>query len=359
MGKQLAQDASASISGIIYQYYLAVEWCFKLDINQSLLIEKDGDIAIPDEANIEVKHFANPLTDAHKNIWNTLANWLEPSFDISKYPKLILITTQNIGVNSQLLNWKEKDLEERLTVIDDILSRKTLNTKQKEVLSFRQTQRFEEVISKFEIYDCSSMLSEKYHSIANQYCKGVPAGNRGRVLNGLIGWLLSPEVVGNQWEVSEKGFSDEVALLNDKFRKSTRVFPKKPSPDNYTVNSSQDSLYLQKIRDIEYLSELDQAHSSYCEALTVAKEEFQLGTRLEYFDEYQEEIVEVFKRKHKKSRKKVSEPILDSQYFYDEVMEDEGPELESYTKRPYRWFRDGVLHINMNDINKNLKWKLK
>jgi len=53
LGKQLAQDASASISGIIYQYYLAVEWCFKLDINQSLLIEKDGDIAIPDEANIK------------------------------------------------------------------------------------------------------------------------------------------------------------------------------------------------------------------------------------------------------------------------------------------------------------------
>ncbi|CAM4363214.1 MULTISPECIES: hypothetical protein [Pseudoalteromonas] len=359
MNKKLAQDASASIAGIIYQYYLAVEWCFRLDTNQSLLIEKDGDIAMSDEANVEVKHFSDPLTDSHKNIWNTLANWLEPSFDTSKYPKLILITTQKISTNSQLLDWKDKSITERIDIIDKILSRTTLNDKQEKVKSYRLEQKFKEVISKFEIYDSSSAIPEKYYSIANEYCKAVPSNNRGRVLNGLLGLLISPDIVGNQWEISERSFSDEFALLNEKFRQSTRVFPKKPDPDQYTVNSPQDSLYLQKIRDIEYLSELNLAHSSYCEALTVINEEFQFGTKLEYFDSYQEEIIGIFERKQKKASKKVTEPILDSQDFYDEVMGEEGPELESYPKRPYRWFRDGILHINMDDVNKNLKWKLK
>lgn len=360
MDKKLAHDASTSISGIIYQYYLAVEWCFSLSSNQSLFIEKDGDLAIPNEANIEVKHFADPLTDAHKNIWNTLANWLDPKFDIVKYPKLILLTTQAIGVNSKLINWKDKNLEERLEVIDEILSRKSLNDKQKKVLSYRQDNRFKEIISKFEIYDSSSVLDEKYHFLTNQYGKGVPPTNRGRLLNGMIGWFISPNViVENQWEITEKDFSDEFALLNDKFSQNTRHFPRKPTSDDFIVKSSPNSLYLQKIRDIDYLTELDQAHSNYCEALTVVKDEFQHGTRQEYFDDYQGEVIEVFKRRYKRASREVSSPILESQYFYDDILGEEGPEFETYSKRPYRWFRDGVLHVNMNDSSAKLKWKLK
>ncbi|XQW84076.1 hypothetical protein ACOYR1_13135 [Thalassotalea piscium] len=273
-------------------------------------------MAIPNEANVEVKHFADPLTDAHKNIWNTLANWLDPNFDVAKYPKLILLTTQVIGVNSKLINWKDKSLKERVKVIDEILSRKTLNDKQKKVFSYRQDKKFEEVISKFEIYDSSFILEDKYHSLANQYGKSVPLVNRGRLINGVIGWFISPNViVENQWEITEKDFADELSLLNDKFSQNTRHFPRKPASEDFQVKSSPNSLYRQKIRDIGYLTELDQAHSNYCEALTVVKDEFQHGTRQEYFDDYQGEVIEVFKRRYKRANREVSNPMLSLNIF--------------------------------------------
>ncbi|KTF16022.1 hypothetical protein [Pseudoalteromonas sp. H105] len=361
MKKTVAHDASASIKGIIYQFYLAIEWCFKLKPNQSLLFEKDGDIAIPDEANIEVKHFIDPLTDSHKNLWNTLANWLDPAFDHSTYSKLILITTQKIGSNSKLADWQSKSLEKRLKIITDILTTKdSLNAKQKKVEPFLNSTKLADIIEKFEIYDCSDVIEDKYFSLVHQIGKGVPESNRTRLMNGLVGWLISPEVaVDDNWEVTEKSFATEFDLLESQFKQHTRIFPHKPITEDFTVTSATDSLYLQKIRDIEYHDEIDLAHSSYCEVLTVVSEEFEQGTRQKYFDSYQSEVISAFERKHKKTSKKVDDVIVDSQIFYDDVLESESPEFETYNRRPDRWFRDGVLHVNMDDESLDLKWKLK
>ena len=60
----------------------------------------------------------------------------------------------------------------------------------------------------------------------------------------------------------------------------------------------------------------------------------------------------------KKTSKKVDDVIVDSQIFYDDVLESESPEFETYNRRPDRWFRDGVLHVNMDDESLDLKWKL-
>ena len=78
--KRLDQDASSSIAGIIYQFYITVEKCFELSKGKKLHIEKYGDITVNGEYQIEVKKFKDNLTDSHKNLWNTINNWLKEDF---------------------------------------------------------------------------------------------------------------------------------------------------------------------------------------------------------------------------------------------------------------------------------------
>ena len=105
-------DASASIKGTIYQFYVALEKCFNLLKNENIYIEKYGDITSNSE-QIEVKHYQKCLTNLDKNFWNTLKNWLQDDFDISSYKNLILLTTQDMGNKCLFKDWNEKKIQDK------------------------------------------------------------------------------------------------------------------------------------------------------------------------------------------------------------------------------------------------------
>ena len=82
---KLGFDASESVEGIIYQFYVALDRCFKLKESESLYVEREGDVSTATE-QLEVKRYNDALTDSHINFWNTLNNWLTP-----------LLTVRNIN----------------------------------------------------------------------------------------------------------------------------------------------------------------------------------------------------------------------------------------------------------------------
>ena len=90
--KKLSNDATSSISGTIYQICVALERAFMLEEGQKLWIEKFGDVTVSGHEQVETKQYSDSLTDSHPNFWNTLKNWLLPSFNPAGYIHLTLLT---------------------------------------------------------------------------------------------------------------------------------------------------------------------------------------------------------------------------------------------------------------------------
>ncbi|NCD00414.1 MAG: hypothetical protein EOL95_12045 [Bacteroidia bacterium] len=87
VSEKLHHDATETIRPIFYQCYVALEKCFNLLENESVYIEKYGDVTVLSEtasSQTEVKNYKKDLTNLDHNIWNTLKNWLNDP-NIIKY----------------------------------------------------------------------------------------------------------------------------------------------------------------------------------------------------------------------------------------------------------------------------------
>ncbi len=113
-------EARKLFEAIKYQIHVAIEYCHKLEDDQSLWIEVYGDVAVDNEGAVEVKMWEDDLSDGHSNFWNTLHNWLKPAFDHHRFKELILLTTQSFGSRSKLSTWNESDAAQRLILLNSI-----------------------------------------------------------------------------------------------------------------------------------------------------------------------------------------------------------------------------------------------
>jgi hypothetical protein len=119
MSKELAHDATKTITPIFYQCYIALEKCFDLMENESVYIETYGDVTVVSEnesSQTEVKNYEKDLTDLSHNIWKTLKNWLNDP-NITSYKNLILLTTQNLGTTTAFNEeqWGQAPLNDKHT----------------------------------------------------------------------------------------------------------------------------------------------------------------------------------------------------------------------------------------------------
>ena len=136
----IRSDASPQIAGFLYQFVIAVDYCFRLQPGQSLYIEKYGDVAIKSDGSfdgkaidtsVEVKLYADELGVRHHNLLNTLYNWLEDDFHYASYRNLIIYTTQPIAKNSVLIGWEKMTPEQRLKVVTNAYTAYLKDNKEK------------------------------------------------------------------------------------------------------------------------------------------------------------------------------------------------------------------------------------
>src|ERR1035437_5122903 len=276
-------DATATIKGTIYQFYVAVEKCFELVEGEKVRIEKDDDVSTQNQ-QIEVKQYESDLSDSHENIWKTLKNWLDSKFDHSGYKSLILLTTQSIGIKSTLANWNNKTTDEDLTVLKDIYSKakvrddkrkeKDKNTPQSDsyklmnyVFSPENTEKLTSILEKFSIADSSLMALDYYERIKQVYCKGISPTNKDTYMNSLLGYVISPKVIDeNSWEISYDDFTSQNALLTSMYCKETKIFPQKYTEASINQKDKEEvtkHLFVKKIEDIEYHEVIPSAISDF------------------------------------------------------------------------------------------------
>lgn len=111
--------------GDIYHYYVVLSYCLELQENETILVEKYGDISIEsteDSKNIEVKRHQgdHTLSDRHIDFWKTLRNWIKYHHNMRDFKKLILFTTSTFGENSNLKSWNSVKAYERLKILIEI-----------------------------------------------------------------------------------------------------------------------------------------------------------------------------------------------------------------------------------------------
>lgn len=384
-------DASDSIGGIIYQFYIALDKCFELGDSESLFIEKDGDVSNLTE-QIEVKNYQDVLTDSHLNFWKTLSNWLSPDFDQAKYKSLILLTTQNYGDKTSFRDWNgavpTDRLAKLLSILDDAQKRYDIaDAKAKEAVEKKKgdhkakakpdalifmekvlhddvREKLQEILVKFEIADNSPQPPETYERIKNLYLKGIPKKNKDTVMQILLGLIISPEIVGSAFEITEEVFSKQLQEITAQYNSTSIIFPKKLVDLKLKEEEKQlhlDSNYVKKILEIDYQDVVSDAITSYVFTNRTISEELMCRiASKKIYDAYDQELLSQIQPRYRRAcRSTTPESLIkESKDHYDDVMSLASPALGNFNDT-HILFKNGTLHILANDQSIDLSWKLK
>lgn len=372
-GGQTKNSALTTALAFHYQVLIGLDKCFKLQENQSIWFERDGDVsligtAVQQSVQIEVKDYSSSLTDHHENLWKTLKNWLSPDFDHTQYGALILHTTQAFGATSSLKNWNLESGAQRLLVLkgifSDRLKKQASETCQSEIFKIQQTVVSAEeslliaVLEKVTLFtevDNSSAIQEKI--LAKPL--GIPRNNLLAYLHGLIGFVYS-QADSHCWQITHKEFFAKCEELTSQLCKKSFTFPVfigyEASENEIEIH--KDKSFVQKIYDIEYHDVIPDAVGNWLElqnSLLEQLDEYPLYKRKT--KEYQDKIVKKFNLEYSDAKISVVDPIASSKKLYNKVI-GEHP-LNMGNDIPPIEYKNGLLHDAMDDDSRNIKWSVK
>lgn len=372
MSNTLKHDSTKTFKPIIYQFLVALEKCFGMQGNESVWIEKYGDVTNSNGEQTEVKDYQKDLTDLDHNVWKTLKNWLDDGFDISYYHSLILLTTQTISLTSKFVDWNSKDKNEKLETLNSITEdfdkqKEKSETTQKllnSVLDSCKNDKLLEVLEKFTIQSEADNDEALYKKLVETRTDGVLEEKKDEYLDSLIGYVIKPEITSDGWEIKNKEFRQKTNSLIETYTSTTKIFPKieiKPITDE-DVATHQSYSFVKKIEDIEYEEIKSDAISDFIYARRTLNEELKnYEISKKEYDTYENEIFRSFATKHRKALRSADSAnhIDKSKDLFDDVTDEIAPDFYNFNDTP-KSYRNGLLHEIANDEDNQTKliWKL-
>jgi hypothetical protein len=384
----LANDASASIKGTIFQLFVAVQKCFEMVTGDKVIIERFGDVTAVRE-QIETKRHADALTDNHLNFWKTLKNWMRDEFDAKPYRSLILLTTQDFGPHSRFNEWNNASTSERLAMLNAIHAdseKREMEAAaaasaaggkaparsisqplaiQRLLLDATKQEKLSGIVGKVFIASAADDFSAIFDRLADQYCKTILKGKRYDFLTALLGFVISPDVVDKTtWDITFDEFDAKVRSLTPHHCVATTIFPNKYLADSAPADATAmaehgESLFVTAIKDIEYHEQVPDAIADYIRASKTILEEFvNYEVPPERAKAFAREVVAAFSPLYRSASRTHKTHPNDSQTFYDSIMATPPPPFQGFDAVPPRSFRNGVLHTQIGDLTKSLKWRL-
>ena len=378
MTKTQRVDATPMLRGAIFQLCVAVERCYQLKPGQSVHVEELGDISIPGETQTEVKHYVSPLTDNHPNFWNTLYNWTEPDSQAENYRFLILHTTQQFGTRSRLANFDSLSAKNRMQLLlqihaeleaehirrsgaKDVRPSQTL-AQQRALLNGDRKERLGKLLEKVCIEARCANASELYEQLCQEKAGHVLDANAHSYIDALIGFVCKPEMAGDmRWTISFDEFKVHLQYLTSIHCSASLQFPRAEFERLRHTNFSEarEDIFVRKIVDVGGSGKvITTAIREYEGTTATIAAEFRRHTSaaLQY-SEFEEEVIGVFEAGHLRACLEPAHDEHSSMRFYLNMIASTPPSFPGYTDSPHG-FRNGVLHLTMNDQHQEYHWKV-
>ena len=365
MTKQLRNNASSSTQGIVFQFLVALECCFKMKKGEVIYIERFGDITSISEENhnlqIEVKKRKDNISNYSDCIWNTIYNWMQPDFDINNYRNLLMITTQSVSPTSRWHNWCSGNLEDRLKSLNHLLdksARKRLSDELNEKIDYIQSKLTDEVktqlVTKLEIIFIEPSLDD-WMARNQPYLNFVPEIQQSNLVYELYGYITLGSQEADGWEISYEDFVREKQDIAESLVENTRIFPLIEVPV-IDEREYEDKLFVKKILEIEYDEVVPQAIQDYVYSVSYIAELSQTRHKMAEIKAYAQTIKRNHDTMYRKAKRDCSEDIIkSSQNFYDDYEMSCVPSFSNYNNTPAE-FRGGITH-SLADENQ-ISWHL-
>lgn len=371
-GERTKNSALTTAQAFHYQVLIGLERCFSLREGQSLWLEKDGDVSLltPDtsmSAQIEVKNYTAPLTDHHENFWKTLKNWLAPDFDDLKYGALILHTTQAFGAKTRLRKWNAENVEARLKILEDIFGERgsdQINAKSPTEIIKLQTSvlnsdksLLRNVLGKVVLFTEAEDASTLKDSLFSKLV-GIPKSNHECYIESLIGFVYG-QANTTSWTVNAKDFFAKCQDLTSLLHRKDFTFPVFSCSEatESQVESYQDRLFVQKIKEIEHFEVISDAVGNWLELQNSLLD--QLDGYPLYKDKtiiYQKRLIKAFRREYSSAQLQATDSIKSSKLLYNKTMNEHPLNLDSDT--PPIEYKNGLIHDAMDNEDFCLKWRV-
>jgi len=355
-----------------YQMLIGLNKCFSLESGQSVWFEKDGDVSLlaldaAQSTQTEVKDYAAPLTDHHENLWKTLKNWLAVDFDATKYGALMLHTTQAFGTTTRLKGWNSKNAEQRLQLLKEIFSERTIEQlnaeKPSEIIKLQKivmaaNESFlKNVLGKVTLFTEADNGQELAKQITSRPI-GIPRNNLKSYLHGLIGFVYA-QADQQSWSISHQDFSAKCEELTALLCKKEFTFPMFTGYEasDQEVESHQDRPFVQKINEIEHHEMLPEAVSNWIElqnSLLEQLDEYPLYK--ENTITYQNKLVKKYKLAYSTAQLEATDAIKSSKILYNNTIGEQP--LNMGNDIPPIEYKNGLIHDALDDEERGLKWRV-
>ena len=390
----IRSDATPQVKGFLYQFLIALQFCFEMEKDQTLYIEKYGDLAIRSTEeggglSVETKHYADKIHLLHPNVINTLYNWAQPNFHQEKCCRLFLITTQDVRESDYLnevgkkeagelyegltdkIKEEVKRIKERLAKQEESnpdtkLSKDQEKTiKQLEYLCEEaQKDTIMEIMGKWTMGAGSLDYKGLYDSIVNRYASMLENRKAQLYIDGLFAMIINPGIIEKGWCISRKDFEKRQQELNADFSAKTITFPSIGEPTDEETKGLGSSLFVEKLRMIKLEKEIAMAIHDYVKTNNLILNEIKgRPVRDAGLEKYKENLKEVFEIQHNSHTVDFTydadqNVFKSSQKFYY-AMQNACLQVKM---EPFNmvdvYFAKGVLHILADDKTLDVKWMI-
>lgn len=386
-------DASPQVKGFLYQFLVALQFCFEMKRNQTLYVEKFGDLAIKttgegESISVESKHYSTTKIHLlHQNVINTLYNWAQPNFHQEHYTKLLLITTQKVRIGDVLnsffkaenkYNVFTNELNKEIKRIKDKLEsdkksnpkatsciRKEKTLEQMEYLCKREHKTvIQDILCKWVMnVECLDFM-DLYDTIVNRYASMLEGRKAELYIDGLFAMIINPGIVEKGWCIKREDFEKRQQELNSDFSTKTISFPTIGDPTETETEGLGSSLFVEKLRIVNLENEITKAIYDYVKTNNLILKEIKgRPVRDNGLEKYKENLKSLFETQYNTHTVEFkfdpNQNIFKSSQKFYYAMQNACLQVKM---EPFNtidvYFAKGVLHILADNKTLDVKWKI-